>query len=163
MNELLSKLSSYNIFNYLFPGAVYVAVCNYLGLINIDETNILIGAFVVYFIGMTISRIGSVFVEFLAIKFGLVQYADYSEYLDAKKDDDQIEILLEQNNVYRTILALLICVLATFFSHLIILNNYISKNTIIILIIILLLFIYAMAFKKQTSYILKRVNKSKNK
>ena len=60
IKEILEKISSYNIFNYLFPGILFVFIANALIGYNLIQENILIGVFLYYFIGMAISRVGSI-------------------------------------------------------------------------------------------------------
>ena len=63
MKDLLDKLTNYNIFNYLFPGILYVVIAKSTTDYNLIQENNLLGAFLYYFIGMTISRFGSVIIE----------------------------------------------------------------------------------------------------
>ena len=63
MKDLLEKLSSYNIFNYLLPGIVFVALADALTSFHFVQQDIVIGVFVYYFIGLIISRLGSIVIE----------------------------------------------------------------------------------------------------
>ena len=63
MNELLSKLSSYNLFNYLLPGVVFSITVEAWTTYSITRGDLLSDAFVFYFAGLVISRIGSLLVE----------------------------------------------------------------------------------------------------
>ncbi|MEP3035982.1 MAG: hypothetical protein ABJO67_16760 [Pseudoruegeria sp.] len=159
MKELISKLSSYNLFNYLLPGALFVFICRYLELLKATESNIVLEFFVYYFAGMTISRVGSLIVEPLFKRIKLVSYAEYPEYLDACKRDDKIEILLEQNNVYRTIVALFFSVLPLQLAVAYGVPNELLTGALLISVFIL----YVLAYRKQTSYIRQRVEKNKNR
>ena len=58
MKELLDKLSSYNIFNYLFPGILFCVISKTLIGYNLIMDDIVLGVFLYYFIGLTISRMG---------------------------------------------------------------------------------------------------------
>lgn len=58
MKEILEKVSSYNLFNYLLPGTVFVFVLSKISGYNFIQKDLLIGAFLYYFIGLVISRIG---------------------------------------------------------------------------------------------------------
>ena len=99
MKDILDKLTSYNIFNYLFPGVLFVIIAKATTDYNFVQEDNLLGAFLYYFIGMTISRFGSVIIEPLFKKIKLVKYRDYKEFIDASKKDSKIELLLEVNNV----------------------------------------------------------------
>src|SRR4051812_36835125 len=111
MDDLVSKLTTYNIFNYLLPGAVFVFCCRHLDLFAFHSDSLIVEFFLYYFTGMTISRLGSVIIEPLFKKLRIVEYAPYSDYLNATTTDQKIEILLEANNTYRTISSLFLSIL----------------------------------------------------
>ena len=60
MKNLLDKLTTYNIFNYLLPGVLFVVIAKALTDYDLIQENNLLGAFLYYFVGMTVSRFGSV-------------------------------------------------------------------------------------------------------
>lgn len=103
MKTIIEKLSSYNIFNYLLPGTVFVGLGEKLTSFSLIQKNWIVGVFLYYFIGLIISRLGSLIVEpFLKwIKF--VRFAGYEDYVKASKSDSMIEIFSEENNMYRTL------------------------------------------------------------
>src|SRR5947209_8137066 len=59
MKELLDKLSSYNLFNYLLPGTMFVAGAQRISDHKFKQDSIVVELFLYYFIGLVISRIGS--------------------------------------------------------------------------------------------------------
>lgn len=63
MNDIINKISNYNLFNYLFPGILYTASVNHFTRLQLPTDNLLEAFFVCYFIGLVISRIGSLIVE----------------------------------------------------------------------------------------------------
>ena len=63
MKELLDKLSSYNLFNYLFPGILFVTIAKETTSLDLLQENIITGVFLYYFIGLVISRVGSLLIE----------------------------------------------------------------------------------------------------
>lgn len=158
MNEIIQKLSSYNIFNYLFPWVLFVTILDkYLGY-NLTQENFIIWAFLYYFIWLVISRIWSLVIEPLFIKLKIVNYSDYKDYVIAEKKDEKIKELLEISNTYRTLISLFFSILfILIYNNLILiyipLNNY--SNILLILFFILL---FTISFKKQVSYIKKRVD-----
>jgi len=160
MKELLDKLSTYNIFNYLFPGVLFVVILSKISNYNLLQEDIITGAFIYYFIGLIVSRVGSLCIEpFLKwIKF--IKYSDYKKYLSASKEDSKIELFSEINNMYRTLcslflLLLLIKIYETYLAGLKFFESYDS-----ILIVLLLLLIFLFSYRKQTKYISKRVESS---
>ena len=157
MKELLGKLSSYNIFNNLFPGIIFAVLVSKVTNFNLIQQDILVGAFYYYFIGTIISRIGSLIVEPILKKLKFLNFASYDLFVAAYKKDAKIEILSEVNNMYRTICAVIILV---FFSILFEkLTLYFSipplLSNILLLFLIFIMFIFA--YKKQTSYVRSRV------
>ena len=159
MKDLLDKLSSYNIINYLLPGVVFVALCESLTTFSFVQKDIVLGAFLYYFIGLVISRIGSLIIEpsFKYIK--LVQYAKYENFVTAANEDDKLEVLSEVNNMYRTFCSLFLVIslikvyekISSYFPGLFIWNTEI--------LIVFFLILFCLSYRKQTEYITKRVNK----
>ena len=158
MKDLLDRLTSYNFFNNLLPGALFAVMATRYTSVTLTSKDLLLAFFIYYFIGLLISRIGSLIIEPLLLKINLVKYSDYSDYLKASKEDQKIETLLEVNNTYRTIIAMFFSlalfkgfdVLSTKYSTLAALGPYILG------FFMMILFIWS--FKKQSNYINKRVD-----
>ncbi len=157
MKELLDKLSTYNIFNYLFPGVIFVVTLSKISNYNLLQEDIITGAFLYYFIGLIVSRVGSLFIEpFLKwIKF--LKFADYKKYVSASKEDSKIELFSEINNMYRTLcsLFLLLSLTKIYETYLSDLKFFEGYDSIFIVVLLLLLFLFS--YRKQTKYITKRV------
>jgi len=157
MKELLSKISSYNLFNYLLPGIIFVAVTNKLTHYSFIQENIIIGLFLYYFIGLVISRFGSLVIEPVLQKVSFIKFADYNNFVAASKNDEKIEVLSEANNTYRTLCSL--------FVFLILLKVYekiedsflFLKDYSGMIVVVLLLVMFFFAYRKQTLYIIKRI------
>jgi hypothetical protein len=108
MNELLGKLSSYHLFNYLLPGCLFAVTATALTHRQFIQQSVVLGFFVYYFYGLIISRVGSLFVEPLLRWLGFLKFAEYGEFIAACKVDPKIDVLSETNDMYRTLCALLI-------------------------------------------------------
>lgn len=157
MKELIDKISSYNLFNYFFPGVVFTVLLNELTVYNIILDNLLITFFMYYFIGLVISRVGSVAIAPLLKKMKFIRFADYNDFVDASKKDEKIDLLSEVNNMYRTLLALIIVLFIVYgFSKLKELWQFLSIIELHLLATILLVF-FLFAYRKQTSFVRKRV------
>ena len=63
MEDLLAKISSYNFFNFLFPGVIFAVIAERVTSYTFLHNNLVIDFFVCYFIGLTISRVGSLLLE----------------------------------------------------------------------------------------------------
>ncbi|MHC1757302.1 MAG: hypothetical protein AB9861_18045 [Methanosarcina sp.] len=158
MKDLIEKLSSYNLFNYLFPGVIFAVISEKMTSYSFLQDDIIVGVFVYYFIGLVVSRFGSLFLEPVLKKIEFLKFADYSDFISASREDQKIELLSEVNNMYRTISSL--------FALLIILKIYewienfypILKDYDTVLLTLLLLTVFLLSYRKQTSYVTKRVN-----
>lgn len=135
---------------------------DFLLKINLFKEDVIVNLCLFYFLGMIVSRIGSVIVEPLLKKCKFIVFANYEDYIYASKEDSKIEILSETNNLYRSILGLSLTLLIVKL-YLIIIKQYSYLNTFSPIIIIISIFIlFAFAYKKQTKCIKQRVEKLKN-
>lgn len=163
MKELLDKLSSYNIFNYLFPGIVFCYLSNDITGYQLVSTDIIIGVFYYYLMGLIISRIGSIVIEPIFKKLKIVNFASYAEFIEASKKDPKIEVLSETNNMFRTLISLffLLLLFKLFFIFETICPMIIRFRWLIISISLISLFIFG--YRKQTNYIADRIKIINNK
>ncbi len=157
MKEILEKLSSYNIFNYLLPGAVFAFWLKSFKNISLIDENLIVGAFVFYFLGMVVSRFGSLIIEPILKWTKIVQFEDYVRFVRASQKDSKIDILSEMNNMYRTFISLfvLIGLIEIYFlleSKILGLKDYRG-----IVIIILLIIMFLLSYRKQANFISKRI------
>jgi hypothetical protein len=157
MDQLVDKISSYNLFNYLLPGTVFSLLAGQITSISLIRENLFEAFFLYYFIGMVISRIGSLVIEPVLKRARFIQFADYDQYMEASKENDRIELLSEVNNTYRTISSALLLLLLLMVYDDILKNpgNEIELINYLILLLLFLLFIFS--YRKQTNYITKRV------
>ena len=163
MKVLLEKLSSYNIFNYLFPGVVFVIIAEDLSTFSFIQENIVLGLFLYYFIGLVISRIGSIAIEPILKKINFLQFTDYNDFIASSKIDNKIELLSEINNMYRTLCSLFSLLIAIKIYEKIV-NIFPVINHWSIEIVTLGLFtIFVLSYKKQTQYIKKRIENALKK
>ncbi len=158
MKDILQKLSTYNIFNYLLPGIVFVALLRQHTSFDLIEDELFTGAFLYYFVGLVISRIGSFLIEPSLRKSGIVKFSDYSKFVLASRKDEKIELFSEINNMYRTFISmLLILIFAVTYENIgfiLVLNETLKS----IIGLFLLAFLFLLSYKKQTEYINKRIN-----
>lgn len=151
MNEIIQKISSYNLFNYLLPGVVFSVFIEKITPYKIIQNDLLVNVFLIYFAGLVVSRIGSLIVEPIFKRF--VDFASYADFVEKSKQDPKLEILSEANNTYRTFIALFIVLfLVKLYSHFFNINNgiYILMGTLFIL--------FVFSYVKQIKYIIKRIN-----
>lgn len=153
MSELLQKLSTYNIFNYLFPGVVFVILLNRFTEINLAVDDVILGMFLYYFFGLVLSRIGSILIEPALRRTKIVQFSDYARFVRASKLDDKIELLSEVNNMHRTIIAMLGVLLVISICN----GSATCRLTAGFLGLVIL---FILSYRKQTSFITKRIDET---
>jgi hypothetical protein len=162
MKDILSKLSTYNLFNYLFPGILFVIVASKVTHYSLIQQDVVIGVFLYYFIGLVVSRFGSLVIEPILRKTSFLRFADYKGFVAALKKDEKLELLSEVNNTYRTLCSL--------FTLLLLLKLYevietklpflAEWNALILLVLLLVMFL--LSCRKQTGYITKRIKANYN-
>jgi hypothetical protein len=157
MKELLDKLSSYNIFNYLLPGIVFVVFAGKLTHYSLVQPDVVLGAFLYYFIGLVISRIGSLIIEPILKKIAFVKFAEYKDFVTSAKNDPKLEILSESNNSYRTLSAMFLVLIALKIYEK--LSSYFPRLATwdAAMVVILLFLMFLFAYRKQTRYITRRI------
>lgn len=163
MAKFLEKLEEYNIFNYLLPGIIFTYILKYYVGIDVFQKNIIEMAFIYYFIGSVISRIGSILLETFLIKIKFLRYVSHSDYVDASKEDKVIEKLSMVNNMYRTLCSAFIILIILKIAKAVVEYFKLSQSTISTTIIISGIILYLFSYRKQTKYIVSRVERIKNK
>jgi hypothetical protein len=164
MEDLLKKISEYQLFNFLLSGAVLVVALDKTTAINLTNENVVASIFTFYFVGLIASRIGSLIVEPLLKNIGVVKFAPYPDYLVAVKKDPKIDTLSQENNTYRTLIAVLILFILTYIlinnSH----NFFAGKHDVVVYVLaIAILTLFVLAYRKQTAYITKRIKSTNAK
>jgi len=161
MKDLLSKLSSYNLFNYLLPGMIFVVLSSKMTRYSFIQQDILIGLFLYYFIGLVISRFGSLVIEPVLKRLSFVHFAHYKDFVSASKTDEKIEVLSEVNNMYRTLCSLLILMLLLKVYQVVETKFPVLKEWSVIALVGLLLLMFLLSYRKQTKYITGRIEANK--
>jgi hypothetical protein len=158
VNEILAKISSYNIFNYLFPGAVFTVIADRLAVMPAPKHDIVIQLLWYYFVGLVISRIGSVVLEPLLKLVRFVKYSDYSAYLRACAADPKMDTMVEVANTYRTLAAAFLLLLLSAFSVAMVSKLGFSAAWQDRSVLLLLLVLFLFSFRKQSAYVSRRVS-----
>ena len=153
----MEKITTYNIFNYLLPGIIFVILLEYFLEISLIIENNFVGAFLYYFIGMTISRIGSLIIAPIIRWTKLIKYAKYKDYIPASIKDSKIELLSEVNNMYRTFMTLFFVLLLAKLYFVIEAELGFLITTSKTLLIVGLTILYIFSYRKQTSFVKERV------
>lgn len=162
LKPIIEKISSYNIFNNLYPGILFIYLLKFMFGINILSDNWFENLIVFYFVGMVLSRIGSIIIEPIMKKIKVIKYAPYSDYVKASSIEPLVDTLSEVNNTYRTLLSTFICTFM--YKVCVTINEICLKNEVTFLqenkdwiLLILLIILFSFSYVKQTSYVRKRV------
>jgi hypothetical protein len=163
MKEFLDKLASYHLFNYLLPGALFVILADKITNYSLYQTDIVLSLLLYYFIGLSISRIGSLIVEPFLRKIRFIVFADYKDYITASKLDPKIEIISETNNMYRTLCTLFVILPIFKIYNLLEVGSHLLTNWNEYIFLGLLLVIFLFAYRKQSAHIVNRVEANNDK
>lgn len=161
MKDLLEKLSSYNIFNYLLPGIVFVFLADALTTFHFKQQDIVVGVFLYYFIGLIISRLGSIVVEPILKWSKFIKFAPYADFISASKEDKMLEVLSEVNNMYRTFCSVVVSLIFLKFYEYLSASFYFIGRWATEFLVAGMLVLFCFSYRKQTQYITKRILSTK--
>ncbi len=105
IDAIAGKVSEYNVFNYLVPGAVFMVGLRYVVGAIPFENSVIFFLVTAYAVGMALSRIGSLIVEPILLRMGVIERFDFEEFVRAEKSDSKLTTLLLESNAYRTMAA----------------------------------------------------------
>lgn len=157
MKDLLSKLSAYHLFNYLLPGTMFVILASKVTHYSLIQSDIVIGLFLYYFVGLVVSRFGSLVIEPVLKWTSLLKFADYKDFVAASKVDEKIDLLSEVNNTYRTFCSAFFLLILLKIYEIVESRYPILKDLNPMLFIILMLIMFLISYRKQTNYITRRI------
>lgn len=161
LKSFSEKVSSYQIFTFLFPGAVFLAILSNAYSKTVPEISIWEELFLCYTVGMIISRIGTLLLEeflfWLGKRFGgFLERIDYNNIILAERKDTKVNMLLQVSNTYRTMAAVFLTLLiVAAVNHCTSLDLQFSCGVVWFSVIMVLLF--SLSFIKQYKYAKKRV------
>lgn len=103
-DDLLGKISAYDFFNVLIPGALVTYSISEMPLGCYVDSSDWLALFVMsYVLGLIASRIGSLCIEPLVRNLKPIRKRDYSAFAYAQKNDPKVEQLLMISNMYRSL------------------------------------------------------------
>ena len=166
MDNIFSKITDYEFFDRLFPGFL---VCFYYSSLSNDSFNIAeistISAIamiaIMYFVGLTVSRIGSLIIEPLAKKAKLIQY--HKGFYLAERNDPKIKVLLKDFNMYRNIAASAIISIVMTLIRAVSLPFDGGELAVRITVLALVFVVYFAAYAKQSVSINNRIKHAKER
>ena len=152
VKTLFDKVSTYQLFNYLFPGAVLLFILElcYKGE-GQQNFSVWEKLFLCYTVGMAVSRVGTHLFEDLFERVGLFQRTDYKEIIKAELKDSKVNMLLQVSNTYRTMAAVfLVLVIIMLINKCHCLGFVFASWLVWLSIGLVILFIFS--FRKQYNY-----------
>lgn len=161
MERILEKISNYHLFNNLVPGVIFIITSDYILETNIYNDNLLYLFFISYFIGIIISRFGSLVTANILYKFTKEKGESYKNYIISCQKDDKIEVLMQDKNMYRNLCTMLILLLVLKLFSMLKVYFKINNNWMIIIILVILIILFAISFLKQNKYISSRIRANK--
>lgn len=156
LEKIIDRINSYQFFNFFYPGAIFIGVFDYLLTKDLKEFSIWYLLLFCYFIGMTFSRIGSLFIEEPMIKWHVIEEINYNRLVKAEEKDSKVMLLLEICNTFRTLSAtFIILTLLMLLEDCLKLGLSFSNKEVGFCFLIAVLFL--LSFRKQYNYVNKRV------
>lgn len=163
MTELISflfnKISVYEILNNFLPGLLFYVILKYFIGYDIFVGNDFENVFICYFIGMFISRAGSLWLEKILKCSHFLRFADYKDFVKAEKEDDskKITLLSDINNSYRSYTTVFLISLIIQIVTIIVNSAYDKADFLIFVILLVLFLLFLFSYRKQTTIVRKRV------
>ena len=117
----------------------------------------IVGIVLYYFIGLVISRVGSLIVKPVLERIGFVKEAPYEDYVEASESDSRIGILSAQNTMFRTLCAMCIMLMGLKIGEKVmgILPWGADAYDSIVLVSLFMLFLFS--YRKQAQDVVRRV------
>ncbi|MBI2109426.1 MAG: hypothetical protein HYT93_04635 [Parcubacteria group bacterium] len=161
MKDLLNKITSYNLFNYLLPGVLFVVALEKFTSYSLIHPDIIIGIFVYYFAGLVVSRFGSLVIEPILKDISFVKSFDGDKLVTLARTDEKINIYTEANNMYRTFIALFVLVLLVRVYELYIPGYPFLSEYGLHILFVLLLIVFLFSYRKQSEQLARKTGKAR--
>lgn len=153
MNELIEKISAYDLLNSLIPGGALVYFMGLLGYFDISNVNIFFLCIFAYILGVVGSRVGSIILEPVAIRFKKIHH-DYGAYTSAQRSDEKLATLTAISNMYRSLAGSLVVLVLLFLGSFV---PVMYRCELLIAYGILCFVLFLASWIKQERYIAERI------
>ena len=154
----LGRVSNYNLLNNLIPGAILCVLLKYLvgyDLMSVGTLELLV---IFYFVGMVNGRIGSLIVEAFLKKVHFVTFRDHKQFVAAEQKDKKVVYLSETNNMYRAMISVAFTAIVAKLYHVGVDLHWDWGNITEWVVLVTMLVLFACAYRKQTNYIVSRID-----
>ncbi len=163
MKVILEKLSAYHIFSYLLPGFLFVILGERLTSFSLIQRSWVVGIVLYCFIGLVISRVGLLIVKPVLERIGFVKDAPYEDYVEASKSDSKIDILSAQNNLLRTLCAMVMMLIGLKIGEKVIGVLPWGADVYDFIVLAALFALFLCSYRKQTQEVVRRVRFARKK
>lgn len=157
LSKLLDKISSYDFLNYLLPGSIFCVLLKHLVGYDIIAFSMIENFLICYFVGLVISRFGSLVIKELMKKVGFFVEVNYKDFLAAEKVDPKLTVLNAVNNMFSSFASAMSLLLLAYLVKYIAIIATIVTNHFGLIVVVLLLVLFLFSIRKQTAFIKKRV------
>ena len=159
LTALFNKFSVYEILNNFLPGLLFYVILKYFIGYDIFVGNDFENVFICYFIGMFISRAGSLWLEKILKFLHFLKFADYKDFVIAEKEDNskKLTLLSDINNSYRSYTTVFLVSLIIKLVTIIMKSEYNKADFFIFVVLLVLFILFLFSYKKQTTIVRKRV------
>lgn len=159
MENIVSKISSYELLNNLVPGGVALLALDWFNVWSFAGMDMAVLLLLAYVVGILCSRAGSLLLEPLAKRMRIVGWREYRLYLQAESEDNKLANLQAVSNMYRSLAGCLVFVLV-----IIILDRLVADKTMLSIILLCFSFVlFIICWRKQTECIVARIDECTNK
>ncbi|TBA59228.1 phosphohistidine phosphatase [Rhizobium ruizarguesonis] len=156
MNDIIAKVSSYDIFTNLIPGAALVEFLSRSGIYEVDREKLLANLVIYYLVGLVISRFGAVVLEPFLKFLRIIRHDSYSDFIEASAKDLKILTLLESTNLFRSLFTACLLALLTLWLPIDGTSKPAHAGTLT-WILGTLAFLFLLSYRKQNEFIRRRV------
>lgn len=163
MKAVLGKLSTYSILGYLLPGSLFVILGERLTSFSLIQRSWIVGIVLYYFIGLVISRVGVLIVKPVLERIGLVREVSYDDYVEASESDLKIDILSAQNNLFRTLCAMVMMLIGLKIGEKVIGVLPWGADVYDFIVLVVLFILLLFSYRKQTQEFVRRVKQVQQK
>lgn len=157
LSKLLDKISSYDFLNYLLPGSIFCVFLKHLVGYDIIAFSMIENFLICYFVGLVISRFGSLVIKEVMKKVGFFVEVKYKDFLAAEKVDPKLTVLNAVNNMFCSFASAMSLLLLAYLVKYIAIIATIVTNHFGLIVVVLLLVLFLFSIRKQTAFIKKRV------
>lgn len=159
MEDLLKKISKYDILVYLVPGCLLVIFSRMLCGINLLLNNLVIDCIAIYSYGIIAEIIGTN-VFCILEKLGIIKFVDYEEYINVKSDTYKIGIISRKVSIYKSIVGTIIFSVIIW-AYLKFIKVIDKGNYILLLFLLIFCLLIVFSIKHQVKHMKERIDRQK--